>query len=127
MFNLVIKLRIRKFLASLKKEARFNFIKQLLVSWPSAEIYLVGGAARDIIIGRATHDFDFVVRHVEASSLETFLKNLGEVNYVGKTFGVFKFRPKNSDFGLQASEFEEFDIALPRTEHAWGTGAYTDV
>src|SRR3989338_8150353 len=89
------------------------FIKQLKKQLPQAEIFLVGGAVRDIILGRETKDFDFVIRNVSKKNLEKFLLKLGKVNLVGKKFGVFKFRPR----GWQG---EDIDIALPRTEHSIG-------
>jgi poly(A) polymerase/tRNA nucleotidyltransferase (CCA-adding enzyme) len=99
----------------------FSFIKKLLQQFPGAEIYLVGGAVRDILLERATKDYDFVVGKVEARGLEKFLSGLGEVNLVGKSFGVFKFAPD----GI-AEKLEPFDIALPRTEHAGMSGGYKD-
>ena len=96
------------------------FIKQLIKEYPKAEIFLVGGAVRDIILGRETKDFDLVIRGVSKNILEKFLASQGKVNLVGKNFGVFKFKPKNWDD-------EEIDIALPRTEHSINlSGAYRD-
>jgi tRNA nucleotidyltransferase/poly(A) polymerase len=83
-------------------------------------VYLVGGAVRDMALGRATEDFDFVVRGVAPKTLITFLKKHGAVNLVGRTFGVLKFLPKGATG-------EQFDIALPRTDHALpGGGGYKD-
>src|SRR3990167_6429718 len=74
-------------------QANFSFIPKLITACPQAEIYLVGGAVRDIILEKTTKDFDFVVTKVEAKELEKFLAREGEVNLVGKSFGVFKFIP----------------------------------
>lgn len=96
------------------------FIKQLIKAFPKAEIFLVGGVVRDTLLGKETKDFDLVVRGVSKKDLEKFLQSKGEVNLVGKRFGVFKFRPKGYK-GL------EIDIALPRTEHSITlSGAYKD-
>lgn len=103
------------------KEADFSFIKKLMDQFPQAELYLVGGAVRDIILEKSTKDFDFVVAKVEARQLEKFLAQNGQVNLVGKSFGVFKFMPQSHKDG-----FEPFDIALPRTEHAGMSGGYRD-
>lgn len=103
-------------------DGAFSFIKKLTDSFPSAEIYLVGGAVRDLILDRPTKDFDFVIAKVEAKKLEKFLESQGEVNLVGKSFGVFKFVPTAS----KSQHIEPFDIALPRTEHAGMSGGYKD-
>jgi len=102
----------------------FAFIKKLSRQFPGAEIYLVGGAVRDILLERPTKDFDFVVGKVEARELEKFLSGLGEVNLVGKSFGVFKFVP--AGFRQGENNFEAIDVALPRTEHAGMSGGYKD-
>lgn len=103
------------------KRPEFSFIKNLTKKFPQAKIYLVGGAVRDLILIRETKDFDFVVGQVNAKDLEKFLANQGEVNLVGKSFGVFKFVPKN-----QLAKIDPIDIALPRTEHAGMSGGYRD-
>ena len=96
------------------------FVQALQKRFPKADIFLVGGAVRDALLGRPTTDFDLVVRNVSKPQLENFLKRYGRVSLVGKRFGVFKFLPR----GWRG---EEIDIALPRTEHTLrGTGAYKD-
>lgn len=88
--------------------------------FPAGEIYVVGGAVRDALLGRdGRKDLDLVVRGVPGAALERFLKTRGRVQYVGRTFGVWKFRPTGGT--------EEVDIALPRTEAPQGTGGYRDV
>ncbi len=119
------------------KRADFGFVAKLLKKFPLAEIYLVGGATRDIILGRETKDFDFVVAKVDAEDLEKFLAKEGEVNLVGKSFGVFKFNPcltapharggaTRPQIGSGGWESDAIDIALPRTEHAGMSGGYRD-
>lgn len=102
----------------------FIFIKKILENFPEAKVYLVGGAVRDTLLERSTNDFDFVVTKVEAKELEKVLSELGEVNLVGKSFGVFKFVP--TDFRVGENNFEAIDIALPRTEIAGMSGGYKD-
>ncbi|MEK7653426.1 MAG: CCA tRNA nucleotidyltransferase [Patescibacteria group bacterium] len=128
----------------------FGFVQKLMKKNTAAEIYLVGGAVRDILLGRETKDFDFVVRKVDAKELEKFLSKLGEVNLVGKSFGVFKFIPSSAVIpsevatksprsvgipwdchgrslrSLPRNDIEPIDIALPRTEHAGMSGGYKD-
>ncbi len=97
----------------------FSFIPKLLKAFPGSKIYLVGGAVRDLILGRPTKDHDFAVCNVPAKKLEKFLSGLGDVDLVGRNFGVYKFLPK----GRNA---EPFDVALPRIEHSLGDGGYRD-
>ncbi|MDA2935845.1 HD domain-containing protein [Patescibacteria group bacterium AH-259-L05] len=105
----------------LEKEKKFAFLKELREQFPKAEIYLVGGAVRDLLLGRETKDYDFVIRKVPANEIEPFLQNRGTVDLVGNTFGVFKFIPKEDD------SHNKIDIALPRKDFALGTGGYRDV
>src|SRR3989344_1944115 len=95
------------------------------------EIFLVGGAVRDIILGRPVKDIDILARGVKITELEKELKKLGEVNLVGKRFGVLKFLPKA--MGLPRldkigarNDRKEIDIALLRTDFSFGTGVYKD-
>lgn len=108
-----IKPKLRRLDQKLKKDKRFSFIWQLYKKFPKAEIYLVGGVVRDVLLAREIKDYDFVVRRVAPKTLEKFLASPGKVNLVGKTFGVYKFIPKS--YKLKA---KSFDIALPRTEHS---------
>lgn len=103
------------------KEKRFDFIHKLRNEFSKAEVYLVGGAVRDLFLSRPTKDYDFVVKNVPAKDLEDFLKKLGIVNLVGQTFGVFKFIPSEN------KSYSPIDIALPRKDFALGTGGYRDV
>lgn len=117
---------------SLEKEKNFVFFKELREKFPKAEVYLVGGAVRDLFLNRPTKDYDFVVRKVKAKDLEEFLADKGTVNLVGQTFGVFKFIPRG-ELGASSSEAREMtkgaeiDIALPRKDFSLGTGGYRDV
>ena len=98
-----------------------QFVKTLQQEFPAAKFYLVGGMVRDLALGRPSKDFDLVVTGVPAKPLEAALEKLGRVNLVGKNFGVFKFTPRGGD------PSDPIDVALPRTEHAFGTGGYRDV
>lgn len=113
----IYEMRLKKLHARLMREPSLKFIKELLKKFPKGEIYLVGGAVRDALLGKGGQkDFDFVVREVTIENLEKFLEKRGSVVLVGKNFGVFKFIPKG-----QKME-EAIDVALPRTEHSLGTG-----
>lgn len=118
---------LKKLIAWQKKALvapEFGFIKKIIKEFPAARIYLVGGAVRDILLERPTKDFDFVIGKVEAKAIEKILSSLGEVNLVGKSFGVFKFVPDG--FHIGENNFEAIDVALPRTEHAGMSGGYKD-
>lgn len=93
-------------------------IRPFFERFPDGELFVVGGAVRDALLGRAEkRDLDLAVRGVPGSTLERFLKERGRVHYVGRTFGVWKFE----------AGADTVDIALPRTEVPMRTGGYRDV
>ncbi len=101
--------------------SRLSFLTDLERYFPEGEVYLVGGAVRDLLLGRETKDYDFLVRRIAASELGDFLSRYGKVSWVGKNFGVYKFSPA----GLRIEE--PLDVALPRTERSFHqTGGYRD-
>lgn len=100
-------------------------VKKIVKEFKDAEAYLVGGAVRDIIIGRSVKDMDILIRKIEISDLEKFLGKLGAVNLVGKRFGVLKFVPNVAPRFRSGNN--SIDIALPRTDFSFGTGGYKDV
>ncbi len=65
---------------------------------------IVGGAVRDEVIGIKSKDFDIEVYGMDALKLEKILKgiNMGELNAVGRQFGVFKLG--------------DLDISIPRKD-----------
>jgi len=103
------------------EKKKFDFLEKLKQRFPLVEIFLVGGAVRDLLLSKKTQDYDFVIRRVKVKDLEEFLNSQGKVNLVGQTFGVFKFVPKGGD------KQNPFDIALPRRDFSLGTGGYRDV
>lgn len=131
---------LQKFLQTLNQSAVLDWSKKLIKEYPKAEVYLVGGAVRDALLGvKDNKDFDFVVKGVPMKNLEKFLSTLGWVEKLGRNFGVLKFKPKkffndkNSRTILKNShkkvldKFEPLDIALPRSDFAFNTGGYKDV
>lgn len=94
-------------------------LKRVLRALPNdAGMFLVGGTIRDLLLKRKTKDLDVVVTCIPLTRLESLLRPLGTVKKVGARFGVLLFRPKGTHGAI--------DIALPRTEHAFGTGGYRD-
>ena len=73
------------------------------------QIYLVGGAVRNMLINLPIKDIDLLVRNIELVKLTKILNKYGTVAVVGKRFGVIKYN-------------NEIDIALPRTEFSTGPG-----
>ena len=80
------------------------------------ELYCVGGDVRDELFGVQNIDFDidYLVRGISPEDLEKILNKHGRVAFVGKSFGVYKFKPPDAT--------QEIDIAYPRTEISTGTG-----
>ncbi len=68
--------------------------------------FLVGGAVRDMVLGLSVHDLDIEVHGLSFDQLAALLRPLGEVNLVGKSFGVLKIAGTSIDW------------ALPRTDSA---------
>lgn len=112
--------------STLSSHPALSFVVEFLSSHPTAQVYLVGGAVRDLLLGRRMRefDFDFVVQGLDQESLEAWLRGRGELNLVGQHFGVYKFMP----MGFSTRDLAFIDIALPRTEAvAHGSlGGYKD-
>lgn len=79
-----------------------------------AEVFLVGGTVRDLVRKKVPNDLDLVVRDVSPSDFQNFLKKRGDLQLVGKSFGVYLFKPR----GFK----EPIEIAFPRTEVSTGGG-----
>ena len=82
------------------------------------ELFRVGGAVRDALLGTPSidRDVDYIVRGLPPEELEAILSRHGRVAFVGKTFGVYKFRSGSDDADI------DIDIAYPRTEVSTGPG-----
>lgn len=114
----IIKSRISE---KIENEPNLKFLDQLFKELPDLELYLVGGMVRDLIYKKPTSkDYDFIARKVDISILIDHLRKYGNVDLVGRNFGVLKFIPTDSTLR------EAIDIALPRKEFALGTGGYRD-
>ncbi|UCG53666.1 MAG: HD domain-containing protein [Candidatus Latescibacterota bacterium] len=82
----------------------------------AGELYHVGGAVRNQMMGTAGADdeVDYLVRGLPPKDLERILQRHGRLVLVGKSFGVYKFKPRRGK--------GDIDIAYPRTEISTGTG-----
>ncbi len=74
------------------------------------EVYLVGGAVRDALLGAPSKDADYLVTGVPLENLRSSLANWARVDLVGSSFGVLKL----------TFDSETVDVALPRTERSTG-------
>lgn len=83
------------------------------------KIYSVGGAVRDKYLGKESKDLDIMITGVPMDTLEQILGKYGQVNLVGKSFGVLKFKPTGST--------EDIDVAIPRTDTATGAGGHKGI
>lgn len=94
---------------------QYPFLKGLVecIRDISGTPYLIGGSVRDLLLGQTPGDLDIEVFGVEHELLDQQLRKKFRVDFVGKTFGVFKLK------GLP------IDVSLPRTERAIG-GKHTD-
>ncbi|MFO0704709.1 MAG: hypothetical protein U0517_01900 [Candidatus Andersenbacteria bacterium] len=88
------------------------------------EVFVVGGAVRDVVLGKTPDDLDFVVRGAAPAKLERWLGHIGRVVLVGKRFGVYKVWPRGQ---TGAGTSVSVDVALPRLEEPTGRGGYRDV
>jgi poly(A) polymerase/tRNA nucleotidyltransferase (CCA-adding enzyme) len=79
-----------------------------------AEVFLVGGAVRDLVRKTEPNDLDLLVRNVAPGDFQDFLRSRGDLQLVGKSFGVYLFKPTGSN--------EPIEVAFPRTEVSTGDG-----
>jgi poly(A) polymerase len=110
--------------AKLAKHPQLSFLKVVFTKLPTAEWFLVGGAVRDVLLERLNaqnHDFDLVVRGVGLDEVSEVLARFGQIDYVGRNFGVLKFRAVD-----WPAEMPAIDIAWPRLERSGGSGARRD-
>jgi tRNA nucleotidyltransferase/poly(A) polymerase len=77
------------------------------------EVYAVGGAPRDVILGKSPKDIDMMAQ-IDPEVIVEVLDKIdgGKLDFTGKQFGVFRFNYGGS----------EVEIALPRTETSTGSG-----
>lgn len=80
---------------------------------PFGEIYVVGGAPRDVVLGKKPKDIDLMAK-VSGDTIESVLKTVpkAKLSLTGKQFPVYRFNYGGS----------EVEIALPRIEVKTGEG-----
>lgn len=80
------------------------------------KIFSVGGAVRDKFLNITSKDLDILVTGIPFTELELLLSKFGQVNAVGESFGILKFKVDG--------ETEDIDVAIPRTEVPTGEGGH---
>lgn len=80
---------------------------------PFGEVYVVGGAPRDVVLGKKPKDIDIMAK-VNGDTIESVLKSVpkAKLSLTGKQFPVYRFNYGGS----------EVEIALPRIEVKTGEG-----
>jgi len=80
---------------------------------PFGEVYVVGGAPRDVVLGKKPKDIDIMAK-VNGETIESVLKGIpkAKLSLTGKQFPVYRFNYGGS----------EVEIALPRIEVKTGEG-----
>ena len=72
--------------------------------------FYVGGYVRDLLLNIPNKDIDIEVHGIAEKDLVTILNEIGEVDYYGRSFGIYALR------------HEDIEVALPRSEKVLGTG-----
>lgn len=71
------------------------------------EIYYVGGCVRDAQLNLPIKDIDVEVHKISTEKLEKILKSIGEIDYIGKSFGIYKIKGCNIDISLPRKEIKQ--------------------
>lgn len=92
-----------------------NFLDKIFdkIKAREAKAIIVGGYIRDTLLGLDSSDIDIEVYNVENFlDLQNILEEFGNLNLVGKSFGVCKLKIENFDF----------DFTLPRVDSKIASG-----
>lgn len=74
--------------------------------------FVVGGYVRDLLLNRPSKDIDVEVHGLPADALHRICASLGDVDVVGRSFGVLKLRVAD----------EVIDVSMPRRDSKNGEG-----
>lgn len=81
------------------------------LSEQGAKTYYVGGCVRDELLGKENKDIDIEIHHITEDEFVSVAQELGiKIDFVGKSFGVYKAFMDGTDF----------DFSFPRTEKQIG-------
>ena len=82
-----------------------NILSKLRKS--GAKTFYVGGYVRDELLGKENKDIDIEIHNISEDNFINIFKSQNiKLDYVGKSFGVFK----------ASLDVEDFDFSFPRTE-----------
>ena len=70
----------------------------------NARAFLVGGAARDLLMGLEPKDIDIEIHGIDLNELEATLRNYGPVSLVGKSFGVLRLHSIDVDWSIPRTD-----------------------
>lgn len=86
-----------------------TLLKELSIK--GAKTYYVGGCVRDELLGKENKDIDIEIHHITEDEFVSVAQELGiKIDFVGKSFGVYKAFMNGTDF----------DFSFPRTEKQIG-------
>lgn len=86
-----------------------TLLKELSIK--GAKTYYVGGCVRDELLGKENKDIDIEIHHITEDEFVSVAQELGiEIDFVGKSFGVYK----------AFMDCTDFDFSFPRTEKQIG-------
>lgn len=86
-----------------------TLLKELSIK--GAKTYYVGGCVRDEVLGKTNKDIDIEIHFITEDEFISVAKSLGiKIDFVGKSFGVYKALMDGTDF----------DFSFPRTEKQIG-------
>lgn len=99
----------------MKNKLVFNGVAKAVldeIEMHGGKVYIVGGIVRDLLIFNQVdyHDVDVEIYHLSLEQLQKILEAFGQVNEIGKSFGILKL-----------STLPNFDFAIPRKEKKTGT------
>lgn len=88
----------------MKKELKLVHQVAKQIERAGGRLYYVGGYVRDRLLGRDSKDIDVEIHGVTEAELIEVLKQFGQVDFVGESFGVYLIKGVDIDFCLPRRE-----------------------